>query len=65
VVWDEGSDADPLHVGAALLGPHVKSSTSAAKFDHYSLLRTLEDGFGITRHLAHAAHAHAFTGVWR
>ena len=25
VVWDEGSDAaDPLHVGAALLGPHVK-----------------------------------------
>jgi hypothetical protein len=48
VVWDEGSDADPLHVGAALLGPQVKPSTSAAKFDHYSLLRTLEDGFGIT-----------------
>jgi hypothetical protein len=65
VVWDEGSDADPLHVGAALLGPQVKPSTSAAKFDHYSLLRTLEDGFAITRHLAHAAHAHAFTGLWR
>ena len=65
VVWDEGSDADPLHVGAALIGPQVKSRTSAAKFDHYSLLRTLEDGFGVTRHLARAARAHAFTGVWR
>ena len=65
VVWDEGSDADPRHVGAALLGPQVKPSRSAAKLDHYSLLRTLEDGFGIHRHLAHAAHAHAFNGIWR
>ncbi len=66
VVWDEGSDADPFHVGAALLGPNVKlGSTSAARFDHYSLLRTMEDGFGISRHLAHAASAHAFTGIWR
>ena len=65
VVWDEGSDADPRHVGAALLGPQVKPSKSAAKLDHYSLLRTLEDGFGIKRHLAHAAHAHAFAGIWR
>src|SRR6478736_5956283 len=65
VVWDEGSDADPLHVGAALLGPQVKPSRSAAKLNHYSLLRTLEDGFGIRKHLAHAARAHAFTGIWR
>src|SRR5690348_3332256 len=66
VVWDEGSDADPLHVGAALLGPQVKAgSTSAAKLDHYSLLRTLEDGFGIGRHLSHAARARAFSGIWR
>ena len=66
VVWDEGSDLDPLHVGAALLGPQVKpGTTSAVSLNHYSLLRTLEDGFGISRHLAHAAGAHAFTGVWR
>jgi phosphatidylinositol-3-phosphatase len=65
VVWDEGSDLDPLHVGAALLGPLVKPTTSGARLDHYSLLRTLEDGFGIGRHLAHAARAHAFAGIWR
>jgi hypothetical protein len=28
------------------------------------MLRTLEDGFGITRHLAHAARANAITGIW-
>jgi hypothetical protein len=65
VVWDEGSDLDPLHVGAALLGPMVKPSTNRARLNHYSLLRTLEDGFGIGRHLAHAARAHAFTGIWK
>src|SRR4029078_4224387 len=27
VVWDEGSDTDPLHVGAALLGPQVKAGS--------------------------------------
>ena len=65
VVWDEGSDLDPLDVGAALLGQRVKPGTSHAHLNHYSLLRTLEDGFGISRHLAHAARAHAFTSIWR
>ncbi len=66
VVWDEGSDLDPLHVGTAVIGPLVKpGSTSAVHLNHYSLLRTLEDGFGISHHLARAARAHAFTGIWR
>jgi hypothetical protein len=66
VVWDEGSDLDPLHVGTAVIGPLVKpGSTSTVHLNHYSLLRTLEDGFGIGHHLARAASAHAFTGIWR
>ena len=58
VVWDEGADPplDPAHVGAALMGPRVTpGACDAQRLTHYSLLRTLEDGFGITRHLAHAA----------
>ena len=65
VVWDEGADPprNPLHVGAALVGPHVKPGSRAPqRLTHYSLLRTLEDGFGITRHLAHAATASADHG---
>jgi hypothetical protein len=37
----------------------------AQRLTHYSMLRTLEDGFGITRHLAHAAKAKPITGIWR
>jgi len=68
VVWDEGADPprDPLHVGAALIGPHVKPGTTLSRrLTHYSLLRTLEDGFGIPRHLAHAARAPAISSIWR
>ena len=67
VVWDEGADPPlaPRHVGAALIGPRVTPGASdAQRLTHYSLLRTLEDGFGITRHLAHAARAKAITGIW-
>jgi hypothetical protein len=47
------------------MGPHVKPGTLRRRLTHYSLLRTLEDGFGITRHLAHAARAGAITRIWR
>jgi hypothetical protein len=67
VVWDEGADPPlaPLHVGALLAGPHVRSAFDHQTLTHYSLLRTLEDGFGIARHLSHAAKAKAITGIWR
>lgn len=68
VVWDEGADPplSPLHVGAVLDGTLVRAgAVDSARLNHYSLLRMLEDGFGIPRHLAHAARAHAITGIWQ
>jgi phosphatidylinositol-3-phosphatase len=68
VVWDEGDDPphQPLHVGAAFLGSHVTpGAVDSQKLTHYSLLRTLEDGFGVPKHLAHAAKASAISGIWR
>ena len=67
ITWDEGADPpnDPRHVLLAVTGPLVKPGTYAgARLDHYSLLRTLEDGFGVGR-LAGARHAHAVAGIWR
>jgi phosphatidylinositol-3-phosphatase len=67
ITWDEGGDPphEPGQVLTVLLGPHVKPGmTSAARYDHYSLERTLADGFGVAP-LAHAQAAHAFSGVWR
>ncbi len=46
-------------VGALLLSPFVKAhTTSQEPFNHYSLLRTIEDLFSL-KHLGYAAAAHA------
>ena len=68
ITWDEGDDPpfSPRHVLLAVLGPAVKPGTyGGAKLTHYSLLRTIEDGFGVRHHLAHAAHAKAISQIWK
>jgi hypothetical protein len=43
-------------IGALVLSPLVKpGTTSTTKYDHASLLRTVEDGFGIAEHLNNAS----------
>jgi len=68
VTWDEGSDPplNPKHVIAAVLANNVKpGSYGQRRFSHYSLLRTLEDGFGISRHLGKAAKAKPINQIWK
>ena len=50
-------------VVCAVLSPLVQPGEYGRAYYHYSLLRTLEDTFGITRHLAHAARAKAIAGI--
>jgi phosphatidylinositol-3-phosphatase len=65
ITWDEGGDPphQPGHPLLALMGGPVKPGVYAARYDHYSLARTLEDAFGVRR-LAHARRARPITGVW-
>jgi phosphatidylinositol-3-phosphatase len=66
ITWDEGGDPpqQPGHVLTALLGAPVKPGRYSGRYDHYSLARTLEDGFGVS-HLAHARKAKSILGVWK
>jgi hypothetical protein len=66
ITWDEGGDPpqQPEHVLTVVSGPHVSPGTFAGRYDHYSLLRTLEDGFGLPA-LRHARTAHPFAGIWK
>ena len=61
VTWDEGGDP-PFNPGNPLLlalGPKVKTGViSRGRYNHYGLLRTLEDRFGLPR-LAKARTARA------
>src|SRR5581483_7241435 len=51
--------------GAILLSPRLKSGTVTTSYDHFSLLRTLEDSFGISEHLNLAGSAQPMTGAFR
>jgi acid phosphatase len=58
---DEGSSAN--HIPSFLLGPMVRRGASAQRVDHYGLLRTIEDMYGLAP-LGEAAHAQPLTGIW-
>jgi hypothetical protein len=51
-------------VGLVALGPHVKTGQIQTKYDHASLLRTLEDLFGISQHLNNAAVSSDMTDLF-
>ncbi len=68
VTWDEsgsddppphgccGGDASGGHVATIVIGSHVKPGTDATPYDHYSLLRSIEDLYHLPQ-LGAAAHA--------
>jgi acid phosphatase len=67
VVFDEGDEnADGGgHVPALALGPLVRpGARAAADLDHFSLLRTIEDAWGMAR-LGRSKGATPITGIWR
>ncbi len=74
VTFDEGTSnrgdgnghqfAGGGNVAFFALGPLVHPGIYDGVFDHFSLLRTLEDGFGISTHLAGAGSASSITAIW-
>ena len=63
VTFDEGTAAN--HVPALALGTAVKPNSSfAPRTNHYGLLRTIEDAWGLPP-LGASAQAAPITGIWR
>jgi hypothetical protein len=52
------------HVVCAVLSPLAVPGTYDEKAYHYSLLRTLEDGYGISEHLGDANRVTPISGIW-
>jgi acid phosphatase len=63
VTFDEDDGGSGNHIATFLVGPMVRAGTSGQRIDHYSVLRTLEDMFGLAP-LGKAAAAAPITGVW-
>jgi hypothetical protein len=68
ITYDEWGDATPHNhrVVFLALGPQVKPGiyASGGPYTHYGLLRTIEDGFGISHHLLNAATARPINQIW-
>jgi hypothetical protein len=52
-------------VVCAILSPLVIPGEYGGTYYHYSLLRTLEDGFGLRHHVGHAADVGAISTIWK
>lgn len=58
----EGGSADN-HIATFLVGPMVQAGDAPQQIDHYSILRTVEEMYGLTP-LGLAQNRTAITGIW-
>ena len=64
VTFDEDDGGSDNRIATIFSGQHVRPGTYSQRIDHFTVLRTLEDLFGLG-HAGAAARARAITGVWR
>jgi acid phosphatase len=65
VTTDEDNSLSGNRIATVVYGQHVTpGSSSSTTYNHYNLLRTLEDMAGLTTHAGNAASASDITGIW-
>ena len=63
VTFDEDNGSPANHIATLLVGPMVTAGTYDQRIDHYGVLRTLGDMYGVPP-VGQAAGAAPLTGVW-
>ena len=64
LTWDEDDYRGDNHIVTILAGPMVKSGESAQRVDHYGVLRTLLDFYGVPA-INQSRDAEPVKGVWK
>ncbi|MDX3243223.1 MULTISPECIES: alkaline phosphatase family protein [unclassified Streptomyces] len=65
VTFDEDNKLSGNRIPTVLYGQHVTpGSSSATTYNHYNVLRTVEDLAGLSAHAGNAASASDITGIW-
>ncbi|MFE1314801.1 alkaline phosphatase family protein [Streptomyces sp. NPDC058755] len=65
VTFDEDNKLSGNRIPTVLYGQHVApGSSSSTTYNHYNVLRTVEDLAGLTTHAGNAASASDITGIW-
>jgi acid phosphatase len=63
VTFDEDAGTSANHIPTLLVGPMVRATTDGRRIDHYTVLRTIEEMYGLPP-LGHAASTQPLTGIW-
>ena len=64
LTWDEDDYREGNHIVTILVGPMVQAGVSAQRIDHYNLLRTLLDFYGLPA-LGASRNAEAIKDIWK
>lgn len=64
VTFDEDDGRKQNHIASTLVGPMVRPGDVGERVDHYTLLRTIEDMYGLPA-LGAAARTAPLTGFWQ
>ena len=64
VTWDEDDGSAGNRIATLFIGQMVRGGRSAQHIDHYGVLRTLEQMYGLPL-LNHSAEARTITGIWK
>jgi hypothetical protein len=64
VTFDEDQGTSANHIATIFVGPMVKPGKYSEKINHYNVLRTIEDMYGLG-HLGGSASATPITDVWQ
>ena len=64
VTWDEDDGSTGNRIATIFVGEMVKPGKSAQRIDHYTLLRTLSEMYGLP-YLGESKQQKPITGVWR
>ncbi|HWZ44116.1 MAG TPA: alkaline phosphatase family protein [Candidatus Saccharimonadales bacterium] len=64
VTWDEDDNSSSNQVATIFVGPMVKQGQFTETINHFNVLRTLEDLYGLA-HVGSAANATAISDVWK
>lgn len=63
VTWDEDNYRTDNHITTFFVGQPVQRGRNAQRIDHYAVLRTIEEMYGLPL-INNAKHAHTIEGVW-
>ncbi|MCL6446212.1 MAG: alkaline phosphatase family protein, partial [Alicyclobacillus sp.] len=62
--WDEDDQSAGNRIPTVFVGPMIRPGTYGERFNHFNLLSTIEDLYGLPR-LGHSRTAAPILDVWR